>query len=79
MTIEQTETHEQTVLEARNLSKVFASRSFLGRTVSETKAVDQVSLSLSAGRPTRSSGNRDQENRRPDGCSRASSLRLRAR
>ncbi|MDN5586092.1 MAG: ATP-binding cassette domain-containing protein [Brevibacterium aurantiacum] len=50
MTIEQTETHEQTVLEARNLSKVFASRSFLGRTVSETKAVDQVSLSLSAGK-----------------------------
>lgn len=41
---------DQTVLEARNLTKTFTSRSFLGRTQSETKAVDQVSLSLSAGK-----------------------------
>lgn len=50
MTREQRTTHEQTVLEARNLSKTFASRSFLGRTVSETKAVNEVSLSLRAGK-----------------------------
>ncbi|MGO2862189.1 MAG: ATP-binding cassette domain-containing protein [Brevibacterium sp.] len=43
-------THDRTILEARNLSKTFASRSFLGRTVSETKAVNDVSLSLSAGK-----------------------------
>ena len=47
MTIEQTET-QGPYWKHQVLSKVFASRSFLGRTVSETKAVDQVSLSLSA-------------------------------
>lgn len=40
---------DQFVLEARNLSKTFSSRSFLGRTLSETRAVDQASLSLAAG------------------------------
>ncbi|MBM6589034.1 ATP-binding cassette domain-containing protein [Brevibacterium sp. RIT 803] len=43
-------TLEQTVLEARNLTKTFVTRSPMGRTVAETKAVDQVSLSLTAGR-----------------------------
>ncbi|MCI4011117.1 ATP-binding cassette domain-containing protein [Brevibacterium sp. ZH18] len=41
---------DHTVLEARNLSKTFSSRSLLGRTTSETRAVDHVSLSLTAGK-----------------------------
>lgn len=41
---------EQPVLEALNLTKTFSTHSFLGRTTSETKAVDQVSFSLTAGR-----------------------------
>lgn len=40
---------EQSVLEAHHLSKTFSTRSFLGRTTSENRAVDDVSLSLNAG------------------------------
>jgi len=41
---------DQPVLEAHNLSKTFTTRSFLGRTTSESRAVDDVSLSLTAGK-----------------------------
>jgi ABC-type glutathione transport system ATPase component len=43
-------TSDLPVLEARNLSKTFVTRSFLGRATSENHAVDNVSLSLTAGR-----------------------------
>lgn len=42
--------NDSTVLEARHLSKTFSTRTLLGRTVSETKAVDDISLSLAKGR-----------------------------
>ena len=41
---------DRPVLEARHLSKTFTTRSFLGRTTSENHAVDNVSLSLTAGK-----------------------------
>lgn len=41
---------EQPVLEAHHLSKTFSTRSFLGRTASENRAVDDVNLSLAAGK-----------------------------